>query len=198
MASNPFGANSPTSSLDPLFLPSLMARLQLRPSLPSRSSLDDLLLQSLSTIDPVSDIDEDNDTLSFTGDDEKRRHRLGREEARLEREVIRIVHSSDADRLLKPNSGQSVAIGDHNICVATHDEPGSDYRVWEWHGHIMFFDDENGYGAEYIYGNYFERLQERKGGRKQPEDVEEEEEMKLGALWELPPRTPSDWLYFGA
>ncbi|KAH7672705.1 hypothetical protein IHE45_09G074100 [Dioscorea alata] len=183
MASNPFGTSSP-SSFDPLLLPSLLSRLHLRPPLPSRSPLDDLLLQSLSTVDHHPDLDEDNDDLSLTGDDEKRRRLLAREVARLEREVIRIIQSGDSDRLLKPNSGRSVAIGDHNICVASRDEPGSEYRVWEWHGHIMFFDHENGFDAEYIYGNYFERLPERKGGRNQPKD-DEEEEMKLGGLRDL-------------
>ncbi|CAA6654911.1 unnamed protein product [Spirodela intermedia] len=46
----------------------------------------------------------------------------------------------------------------HNICVGYHQESGSEYRVWEWHGHIMLFDEENGYVPEYIYGNYFERI----------------------------------------
>ena len=49
---------------------------------------------------------------------------------------------------LKPNSVQAVTFGEHHICVGFHEEKGSDYRVWEWHGHIMLFDEENGYTPE--------------------------------------------------
>ncbi|XP_050241259.1 uncharacterized protein LOC126690173 [Quercus robur] len=31
-------------------------------------------------------------------------------------------------------------------------------RVWEWHKHVVFYDDENGYMQEYVYGNYFKRM----------------------------------------
>lgn len=48
----------------------------------------------------------------------------------------------------------------------------------------MLFDEENGYSPEYIYGNYFERLQgkvnrelnKRKEEQEQEEEEEEEEE----------------------
>ncbi|KAB2619823.1 hypothetical protein D8674_041295 [Pyrus ussuriensis x Pyrus communis] len=49
-------------------------------------------------------------------------------------------------------------IWEHHICIGLHEELRSEYRVWEWHGHIMLFDEENGYTPEYIYGNYFEGL----------------------------------------
>lgn len=89
--------------------------------------------------------------------------------------------------MLKPNSGQAVAIGEHHICVGFHEEMGSDYRVWEWHGHIMLFDEENGYTPEYIYGNYFERLMGKgvvgaglkKSSRVEEKEKEKEEEEEL-------------------
>ncbi|KAJ4972077.1 hypothetical protein NE237_005176 [Protea cynaroides] len=73
---------------------------------------------------------------------------------------------------LKPNSGQAVTIGEHHICIVFHEDTGSDYRVCEWHGHIMLFDEDNGYSLEYIYGNYFERA----SSLKRTSEVEKDEE----------------------
>ncbi|RRT85100.1 hypothetical protein B296_00002566 [Ensete ventricosum] len=166
------------SSYDQLLLQTLMSRLQLRPPyLDTNSflshSLDDFLLGDRGSDADGSDGDDDGDD-EDSGEGSKNRRILAKEEAKLEKEIERIVRSGNAVEALKANSGQSVAIGDHNICVAVHEEPGSEYRVWEWHGHIMLFDEENGYSAEYIYGNYFERLPEKKG-RKQADDDDEEE-----------------------
>ncbi|KAB2631189.1 hypothetical protein D8674_008708 [Pyrus ussuriensis x Pyrus communis] len=77
-------------------------------------------------------------------------------------------------------------IGEHHICIGFHEELRSEYRVWEWHGHIMLFDEENGYTPEYIYGNYFEELIGKacgsggggSGGVRVDEPKEEEEEDK--------------------
>ncbi|GBG75490.1 hypothetical protein CBR_g20121 [Chara braunii] len=82
---------------------------------------------------------------------------LAREEAALEEKVIEIITMGQLEDL-RPNSGQSVVVNGHNICVAFHDEPASPYRAWEWHGHIMMYSDEEGYSAEYVYGNFFEPL----------------------------------------
>ncbi|KAJ6803659.1 uncharacterized protein M6B38_189290 [Iris pallida] len=178
-------SNSGSSSThDSLLLQTLMSRLQLRPPyLDTNSflsqSLDDFIL-------PTSDEDEEeqndigeeeeDDDDGEPGDDKKQRKLIYREEAKLEKEIIKIVHSGKGHETLRANSGQSVSIGDHNICVGVHeDESGSEYRVWEWHGHIMLFDEVDGYSAEYIYGNYFERLTEKKVAAKE-EEVEEEEE----------------------
>ncbi|KAH7373472.1 hypothetical protein KP509_17G058500 [Ceratopteris richardii] len=87
--------------------------------------------------------------------DVRGRSKLAREEALLEARVVQIIIAGDPETL-KPNSGRSVALGDHHICVSYHDDTSSGYRIWEWHGHILMFDDENGYVPEYVYGNFFQ------------------------------------------
>ncbi|KAL5546300.1 hypothetical protein UlMin_005987 [Ulmus minor] len=158
-----------TASFDNLLLQTLMGRLQIRPpNNPFLSqSLEDLLFDSTN----FSDIDDDEDD---------NKTQLAKEESKLEKEIVRVILTGKTDSI-KPNSGQAVTIGEHHICVGFHEEKGSDYRVWEWHGHIMLFDEENGYTPEYIYGNYFERVQSnaRSGSRVAEEEVEEEEEEKV-------------------
>ncbi|KDP30636.1 hypothetical protein JCGZ_16201 [Jatropha curcas] len=169
------------SNFDNLMLQTLMGRLQIRPPNATYNpflseSLEDLLFDRANTFSDNSDEDI-FDT----------RTQLSKEESKLEKEIIRLILSGKTDSL-KPNSGQAVTIGEHHICVGFHEEKGSDYRVWEWHGHIMLFDEENGYTPEYIYGNYFERLQRNEVGRggiskvdkKEEEEEEEEEEEKEG------------------
>ncbi|XP_068669266.1 uncharacterized protein [Aristolochia californica] len=165
------------NDFDSLLLQSL-GRLQLRPPyLDSNSflsqTLDDLL-------------DEEH---SLSSDDNTEQSSLAKEEAKLEREIRRIIASGKTDTL-KANSGQAVSIGDHHICVGCHEEAASGYRVWEWHGHIMLFDEENGYTPEYIYGNYFERVERKSGsaveemGNKDEEkdNEDEDKESKGGTL----------------
>ncbi|CAN6581170.1 unnamed protein product [Malus baccata var. baccata] len=161
-----------TTNFDNLMLQTLMGRLQIRP--PTNNSflsqtLEDLLLDA-ANLSAGDDDDDENKT------------QLAKEESRLEKDIIRVILSGKTDSL-KPNSGQAVTIGEHHICVGFHEESGSDYRVWEWHGHIMLFDEENGYTPEYIYGNYFERLIGKArgsggsgGGSVLVEDAKEEEE----------------------
>lgn len=192
MSSSNLNGPSP-SSFDHRMLQTLMSRLQLRPPyLDTNSflshSLDDFLLNSPGS-DSEPDFEEDSDELS--GDlslnssssaaaaESKHRRLIAKEEAKLEKELIRIINSGGGHETLKPNSGQSVSIGDHNICVGVHDERGSEYRVWEWHGHIMFFDEDDGYSAEYIYGNYFERAVDKKGKKGKIVDEEEEDGSKV-------------------
>jgi hypothetical protein len=105
---------------------------------------------------------------------------LAREEAKLEKEIVRMVLAGEAEEKLKPNSGQSVAVGDHHLCVGFHDEPGGEYRVWEWHGHVMLFDDEDGYSAEYIYGNHFEPLAAATTRAKKKEKEKRENDLSMG------------------
>ncbi|KAG6769448.1 hypothetical protein POTOM_025084 [Populus tomentosa] len=124
-----------------------MGRLQIHPPPPQYPFLSQSLEDLLFNVDNSSD-DDDDDT---------NKTQLSKEESKLEKEIIRVILSGKTDSL-KPNSGQAVTIGEHHICVGFHEEKGSDYRVWEWHGHIMLFDEEDGYTPEYIYGNYFERL----------------------------------------
>ncbi|XP_010529853.1 PREDICTED: uncharacterized protein LOC104806580 [Tarenaya hassleriana] len=172
------------SNIDNLLIQTLLGRLQIRPpNSPFLSqSLEDLLFKS----DNLSD-DSDGE---YSGDYQSK---LAREEARLEKELIRIIVSGRSDSL-KPNSGQAVTVNDHHICVGFHEDEDSDYRVWEWHGHIMLFDEENGYTPEYIYGNYFERLPVRLPNRrvekekkevKEKEEEEEEEKVENLGLREL-------------
>lgn len=166
--------NSNGSSLDNLLLQSLMSRLQLRPpnnplfSLSQSQSLEDLLFDSAN----FSDEDDED------GDDHNSKTQLAKEESKLEKEIIRLVLTGKTDQL-KPNSGQAVTINDHHVCVGFHQEKGSDYRVWEWHGHIMLFDEDNGYTPEYIYGNYFERLQGKKKEKEEEEPQESKDEDKV-------------------
>ncbi|XP_044474293.1 uncharacterized protein LOC123202421 isoform X2 [Mangifera indica] len=173
-----------TSNFDNLLLQTLMGRRQIRPpngnfSSPflSQQSLEDLLFDAANLPDSTSDDDSDKTQLS-------------KEESKLEKEIIKIILSGKIDSL-RPNSGQAVTIGEHHICVGFHEEIGSDYRVWEWHGHIMLFDDENGYSPEYIYGNYFERLQGKVTRdtdiveKEKEEEEEEEEEVRNLGLREL-------------
>ncbi|KAK8574087.1 hypothetical protein V6N13_097080 [Hibiscus sabdariffa] len=159
-----------TTNFDNLLLQTLLGRLQIRP--PNNTvrndsfltqSFEDLLLDAANASD--SDPDDSNKT------------QLAKEESRLEKEIIRIIFSGKTDPL-KPNSGQAVTINDHHICISFNEEKGSDYRVWEWHGHIMLFDEEDGYTPEYIYGNYFERLQVKPLVSRVEEEKEDEVEEK--------------------
>ncbi|KAM1648321.1 hypothetical protein ACFX1Q_010349 [Malus domestica] len=160
-----------TTNFDNLMLQTLMGRLQIRP--PTNNSFLSQTLEEL--LFDAANLSDD--------DDDENKTQLAKEESRLEKEIIRVVLSGKTDSL-KPNSGQAVTIGEHHICVGFHEESGSDYRVWEWHGHIMLFDEENGYTPEYIYGNYFERLIGKargsggggSGGVREEETKEEDKE----------------------
>lgn len=180
MSSSSFNNNR---SVDQLFLQTLISRLQIRQQQPNTNnplnprSLDDILLEAFSNLSSPSDdddADDDDAGNNRDGDDKKDgKSRLAKEESKLEKQLIRLIRSGDT-QTLKPNSGQAVSIGEHHICVGNHVEDGSDYRVWEWHGHIMMFDEEDGYTPEYIYGNYFERLPTKHKSKKDKEEVEEE------------------------
>lgn len=63
--------------------------------------------------------------------------------------------------VLQPNSGKSIVLGNgKSVSVSYQEEPGSGYRTWEWHGHVMVYEDGEGYVPEYVYGNYFEPLED--------------------------------------
>lgn len=165
---------SSITNFDNLFLQTLMGRLQIHPPPPQYPYLSQSLEDLLFNVDDSSD-DDDDDTSKT---------QLSKEESKLEKEIIRVILSGKTDSL-KPNSGQAVTIGEHHICVGFHEEKGSDYRVWEWHGHIMLFDEEDGYTPEYIYGNYFERLLGKTAASTTAtptQELEENEEEKTGNL----------------
>ncbi|XP_071710094.1 uncharacterized protein [Rutidosis leptorrhynchoides] len=163
-----------TSNIDNLFLQTLMGRLQIRPQNPLQpqisplfnQTLEDLLLDTINNISDTDTDHDDNDESSISN-----KTQLAKEESKLEKEIIKIILSGKSEETLKPNSGQAVSISEHHICVGYHVDSGSEYRVWEWHGHIMLFDEENGYNPEYIYGNYFERLRVVNGNVKESEKV---------------------------
>ncbi|KAI3823406.1 hypothetical protein L1987_04841 [Smallanthus sonchifolius] len=174
-----------SSNFDNLLLQTLFGRLQIRPQNPLQPQLSPLFNQTLEdllldTINNISDAEDDDENTRSN------KSQLAKEESKLEKEVIKMILNGNTEETLKPNSGQAVTIGEHHICVGYHMEPGSEYRVWEWHGHIMLFDDENGYNPEYIYGNYFERLRGVSGkikqdaGAKEGGDAKDEKNMSSG------------------
>lgn len=176
-------SNSTTPKFDNLLLQSLMGRLQIRspstnPPFLSPQSLEDLLFNNL-----PSDEDDEEEDQDYNPNGSSSKSQLSREESRLEKQIIRTILTGKIDSL-KPNSGQAVTIGEHHICVGFHEDPGTDYRVWEWHGHIMLFDEENGYTPEYIYGNYFEKVSAKLTTKKKKEEVEDdvEKEERVGNL----------------
>ncbi|XP_057860436.2 uncharacterized protein LOC131069124 isoform X2 [Cryptomeria japonica] len=161
-------ANYAPNSLETLLLSTMMSRLQTRPP----------YLDTTSVISNACD--------RIISDDTKTP--LQREEAKLEKAIVQIILSGEGPQKLSPNSGQAVSIGDHQVCVGFHEDPsagfdvgdgaGPAYRIWEWHGHIMLHDDDEGYTAEYVYGNYFEKTQEV---NQRARAKEEEEEPARGA-----------------
>lgn len=170
------------SSYDDIGL--LLAGLQLRPPYLGSNSLlpqnvVDYLLRNGGGLDDEGDEEEEDDNeeedvIEHRGEGWKNRRLLAKEEDKLEREILRIIETGNGLEALKVNSGQSVAIGDHNICVGVHEEPDSEYRLWQWHGHIMLFDEEDGYSLEYVHGFHHELLPPQQRGRKQVVDEEEE------------------------
>ncbi|XP_040378022.1 zinc finger protein 652-A isoform X2 [Oryza brachyantha] len=186
-------AGATPAPVDALFLQNLMSRVQLRPPFLDTNSfltqdLDEFLLNEFAALSAAAgasdDDDEDEDGEGSDGEavsgEARRRRTLAREEAKLEKEIVRLVLAGEAEEALKPNSGQSVAVGDHHVCVGFHDEVGGEYRVWEWHGHVMIFDDEDGYSAEYIYGNHFEPLAAATARAKKREKEKREKELSSG------------------
>lgn len=162
--------NTTTTNFDNLLLQTLMGRLQLRPPNPHTDPLISRTLEDI-LFDAASSMSDDED------DDENSKTPLAKEESKLEKEIIRNILSGKTETL-KPNSGQAIAIGEHHICVGFHEESGSGYRVWEWHGHIMLFDEENGYTPEYIYGNYFQKVLVKPTAAVDENDDEEDQEEK--------------------
>lgn len=88
------------------------------------------------------------------------RSKLAQEETALEDMIVDLILDGQWE-ILQPNSGKSIVLGDgKSVSVGYNEELGSGYRTWEWHGHVMVYEDGEGYVPEYIYGNYFEPLEE--------------------------------------
>ncbi|RWR96595.1 hypothetical protein CKAN_02599000 [Cinnamomum micranthum f. kanehirae] len=75
---------------------------------------------------------------------------VANEEWEVERQVVRTIISGNTASL-QPNSGQPITIRGHNIIIGCHDERGSNHRVWEWHGHVMMYEEMNGYSLESLF-----------------------------------------------
>ncbi|XXG59519.1 hypothetical protein AAC387_Pa04g1590 [Persea americana] len=114
-----------------------------------------LLLQSL-ILDPF---------LIPNGPDDFGMRYMAGEEVEVEREIVATIIAGNSTSL-PPNSGEPIMIHGNNISVGYHDERGSNYRVWEWHGHIMTYDELNGVSLNYIQGYYHESIPERHGCRR--------------------------------
>ncbi|KAJ4956586.1 hypothetical protein NE237_013369 [Protea cynaroides] len=155
--------SSYNNNFESLLLQTLMGRLQVQTPYPCTNSY---LSQSLEDILLGSSAIHEDDNIDRTP--------LAKEESKLEKEIVHIILGGNTETL-KPNSGHAVTIGEHHVCIGFHIEKGSNYCIWEWHGHIILFDDENGYSPEYIYGNYFERIA-GKPTRLAEKDEEEKEE----------------------
>ena len=104
-----------------------------------------------------------------------------KEERTIEREIIKAIITRKLDPL-KPYSRQSVPIGEHYVCISYHKDSNSSCRVWEWHGHVVFYNDGNGYMQECMYGNYFERMMMTREVFRDESDEEDEsnEQRNLG------------------
>lgn len=149
--------SSPKSPLDASRLSSMMERLGIRP--------------------PYLDTDALISNACDKVIEDECKSKIAKETAKLEQKIVRMILSGKGDEL-KPNSCNSVEVGGHHICVATTEKPESGYRVWQWHGHIMIYDEEKGFRLEYIYGNYFQRLEAE-------ENVEAEKDAENSVLREL-------------
>lgn len=148
MSSNPLKNQDNEMSVgdvfDSLLTESFINRLRRNPR--DVNLLSTFLTPSLPLISSSPDDGRDESGLGY----------VAKQEAKVEGVVIRTILSGDTDSL-RPNSGQSVTICGHNICVGFHDEKGSEHRVWERHGHVMTYDENNSYSLKYIFGNYLER-----------------------------------------
>ena len=71
------------------------------------------------------------------------------------------------------------------MCILYHEKFDSDCKVWEWHKQVVFYDDENGYMQEYVYGNYFKRMMMMRKifGDENNEEGESHEEGNSGLIF---------------
>ena len=69
------------------------------------------------------------------------------------------------------------------MCVLYHKEFDSDFKVREWHRHVVFYNDKNGYMQEYVYRNYLERMMMmRKVFRDESDEEDESHEERNSGL----------------
>lgn len=98
------------------------------------------------------EITENDELLTFKG-------RV--EEAAVEETVVEMIIRGEWTAL-KPNSGESVGMGDHYVCVYCEQQQdmGSLYKIWQWNGFVRIYSCEEGGAArrDYICGHYFEAV----------------------------------------
>ncbi|MCO5606917.1 hypothetical protein L7F22_061108 [Adiantum nelumboides] len=128
-------------------------------------------LGALNGLNPLSSLNGLNLDLSAPVD-VRGKGRVAREEAALQSILVKKITEGDWDSL-KPNSGKAVNVEEHHICVAYHEDAESSCRVWEWHGHLLIFDDDVGFTPEYTYGNFFQPLEAKKSGSLFDDDDDE-------------------------
>ncbi|XXG79000.1 hypothetical protein AAC387_Pa09g0165 [Persea americana] len=94
--------------------------------------------------------------LSSSIGEQARMINVAKEEAKVNKEIIHIIVSGNSDSL-RANSGQAIMLAGHNVCVGVQ-ETRYDEQVWEWHSHIVIYEDELEFKLEYFFGSHNERL----------------------------------------
>ena len=122
-----------------------------------------LQLQDSDNKDPYEDFRFDKEEEASENEDNKphlnpaRLQTIYRKESMLKDEIVyRILNGKSHN--MKPNSGETIHILESDISLWFHTEEEGEYRLWEWHGHIVGYTNECRFSPEYIYGNYFERI----------------------------------------
>lgn len=122
-----------------------------------RIQLNDLDLNANSS-EPINDlittILSPSLSLSSSIDERCRMITVAKEETKVRKEIVSIIISGNIESL-RANSGQGVMIAGHNVCIGV-EESGNNERMWEWHGHIVHYEDELEFSPEYFYGSYNE------------------------------------------
>ncbi|XXG78974.1 hypothetical protein AAC387_Pa09g0140 [Persea americana] len=106
--------------------------------------------------DLISSILSPSISLSSSINERSRMINVVKEEAKVKKEIARIIAFGNSDSL-QANSSQAVMVVGHNVYIGV-EETRYDERVWEWHGHIVLYEDELEFMPEYIYGSHNERL----------------------------------------
>lgn len=106
--------------------------------------------------DPISWVLSPSLSLSSSIDDRCRKINIEKEVAKVEEEIAHTIVSGNIESL-QANSGEVVMVAGHELCIEVH-ESGQDERVWEWHGHIVLYEEEEEFRPAYFCGSYKERL----------------------------------------
>ena len=124
-----------------------------------RTELNDLDLNTNSSEpinDPISCILNPSLSLSSSIDERCRMTSIAKEVNKVEEQIARTIVSGNI-KSLQANSVEVVMVAGHEVCIEVQ-ESGQDEQVWEWHGHIVLYEDEVEFRPEYFCGSYKERL----------------------------------------